>query len=148
MSELLSLGKDSTVLEIGTGSGYQTAVLAELAGHVYTVERLPELAKAARDLLTELGYANVRFVTGDGSLGYPEEAPYDAIVVTAAAPHVPEPLRTQLKPGGRMVLPITTGPHQELMLLERLADSSEDCRETKILACVFVPLIGEEGYPQ
>lgn len=148
MSELLGLDQTSRVLEIGTGSGYQTAVLAELAGNVYTVERLPELGEAARALLLKLGYTNVQFVTGDGSLGYPEEAPYDAILVTAAAPHVPRTLKTQLRPGGRMVLPITAGPNQELMLLERPDDSSGDCRETKILACVFVPLIGEEGYPQ
>ena len=158
MTELLELDQGCSVLEIGTGSGYQTAVLAELTDRVYTVERLPELTERAKALLGSLGYTNLEFVVGDGSLGYPEAAPYDAILVTAAAPRMPEALRAQLACGGRMVLPRTAGHGQELVLVERLSGSTgsdgEDAeqasglgfRETKILDCVFVPLIGEQGY--
>lgn len=159
MTELLGLSKNSRVLEIGTGSGYQTAILAELAGHVWTVERIPDLADKAGSLLSRLGYANVTVVVGDGSLGHPDEAPFDAILVTAGAPRVPPPLREQIEVGGRMVIPIEArGSAQELVLVERLAADPGDgatatteeaaYRETTILGCVFVPLVGEEGYPQ
>lgn len=143
MTELLRLAPTDHVLEIGTGSGYQTAVLAEMAALVWTVERHLELARKAEELLGSLGYDNVRVITGDGSVGYPDAAPYDAIIVTAAAPSVPPSLRGQLGPAGRMVIPVTAGYNQDLRLIERLP---ECFHESSILGCVFVPLIGEEGY--
>jgi protein-L-isoaspartate(D-aspartate) O-methyltransferase len=164
MTELLHLTKGSRVLEIGTGSGYQTAVLAELAAEVLTIERLPELTRAAANLLHRLGYYNVRVIPGDGTLGFAEEAPYDAIVVTAGAPRVPDALREQLAIDGRMVIPVAAGQACDLLLIERLDDAAESatpagsshppvdspaharCRETTILSCVFVPLIGADGY--
>lgn len=155
MTELLRLLPTDHVLEIGTGSGYQTAVLAELAERVWTVERHQELARRAEDLLRVLGYRNVTVITGDGTLGFAEGAPYDAIVVTAAAPHVPKCLRDQLRCGGRMVIPVAAGYNQDLRLIERLPEEPAEAglptpdpcfRETSILGCVFVPLIGEQGY--
>lgn len=153
MSELLAVNKDSRVLEIGTGSGYQTAVLAQLAADVWSVERIPELAEQAAGLLQAQGYKNIEVVTGDGSLGHPEAAPYDAILVTAAAPRVPPALRDQLGLGGRMVIPVEAGAaSQELLLIEKLGDveapADATYRETVVLNCVFVPLVGEEGYPR
>jgi protein-L-isoaspartate(D-aspartate) O-methyltransferase len=145
MTELLSLTSSSRVLEVGTGSGYQTAVLAELAEQVWTVERLPELARQAERLLAEQGYTNVQVVLGDGTLGLAQAAPFDAIVVTAGGPRVPAALREQLAVGGRMVIPVTAGPSQELLLVERL----DDCyRESTVLRCVFVPLVGADGYQE
>lgn len=158
MTELLSLARDSRVLEIGTGSGYQAAILAELAGEVTTVERLPDLKTRAEALLRRLGYNNVNAVVGDGTLGWSQKAPYDAIVVTAGAPRVPDELRRQLATDGRMVIPVSAGPSQTLFLVERLeqeeppqSDSDpqkqqDRYRETAILGCVFVPLIGRDGY--
>jgi protein-L-isoaspartate(D-aspartate) O-methyltransferase len=176
MSELLSLTKESRVLEVGTGSGYQAAVLAELAGEVWSIERLPELAQRAEELLRRLGYDNVRVIAGDGTVGFPEAAPYDGIVVTAAAPRVPACLREQLDVGGRMVIPVSAGYSQDLLLIERLPDtepasgspdaaptaiapdtssgvlfpssptSDRSFRQTSVLRCVFVPLIGADGY--
>jgi protein-L-isoaspartate(D-aspartate) O-methyltransferase len=145
MTELLSLTATSRVLEIGTGSGYQTAVLAELAERVWTMERLPELARLADKLLRELDYSNVHVISGDGTLGFAEAAPFDAILVTAGGPRVPDSLRDQLAIGGRMVIPVAAGRFQELLLIERL---DETYRETTVLKCVFVPLIGAEGYPE
>jgi protein-L-isoaspartate(D-aspartate) O-methyltransferase len=145
MTELLSLTSSSRVLEVGTGSGYQTAVLAELASQVWTVERLPELASQARKLLAEQGYTNVHVVSGDGTLGLAQTAPYDAIVVTAGGPRIPTALREQLAVGGRMVIPVTAGPCQELLLIERLDGSY---RESTVLRCAFVPLVGADGYQQ
>lgn len=160
MTELLSLSKNSRILEVGTGSGYQAAVLAELAGEVWTVERIPKLATSAEELLSDLGYTNIRVIASDGTTGFTQAAPYDGIIVTAAAPRVPESLRKQLAVGGRMVIPISAGYSQELTLVERLADIPAEpanaplseseaqgaFRETIILSCVFVPLIGVEGY--
>jgi protein-L-isoaspartate(D-aspartate) O-methyltransferase len=152
MTELLRLVPTDHVLEIGTGSGYQTAVLAELAKSVCTMERHLELARRAEKLLFRLGYDNIRVITGDGSLGYVDAAPYDAIIVTAAAPRVPNRLLEQLRPAGRMVIPVTAGFSQDLRLIERLPDESPllepSFRETSILGCAFVPLIGEQGYRQ
>jgi protein-L-isoaspartate(D-aspartate) O-methyltransferase len=160
MTELLSLTKSSRVLEIGTGSGYQAAVLAELAGEVLTVERIPEIARQAEDLLARLGYDIVRVIAADGTLGFAEAAPYDAILVTAAGPRVPEGLRGQLAIDGRMVIPVAGRYSQELLLVERLEDAPPaegadgwpapqgSYRETTILGCVFVPLIGAEGYKE
>jgi protein-L-isoaspartate(D-aspartate) O-methyltransferase len=160
MTELLHLAPTHRVLEVGTGSGYQAAVLATLASAVWTIERHAELAHQAEERLAQLGYTNVRVIAGDGTLGFPEAAPYDAIIVTAAAPHVPEALREQLAVGGRMVIPVAARYAEDLKLLERLPDepaAAEDSgapaapaapryRETSILGCVFVPLIGEQGY--
>jgi protein-L-isoaspartate(D-aspartate) O-methyltransferase len=145
MTELLSLDSASRVLEIGTGSGYQTAVLAELAGQIWTVERLPELADRAEKLLRELGYSNIHVISGDGTLGLMEAAPFDAILVTAGGPRVPDSLRTQLAIGGRMVIPVTAGHSYQLLLIERL---DKAYRETTVLRCAFVPLIGAEGYQE
>jgi len=152
MTELLRLTPSDRVLEIGTGSGYQAAVLAELAEEVWTIERHADLAHRAEELLLQLGYANVRVIAGDGTLGFPEAAPYDGIMVTAAAPFVPDALRAQLAVGGRMVIPVSAGFSQDLRLIERLKDGAGSpateprFRETSILPCVFVPLIGEQGY--
>ena len=128
------------VLEIGTGSGYQAAVLAEIVSTVYSVELLPALGKEAAQRLQSLGYANVEVRIGDGYQGWPEHAPFDAIVVTAAAPKVPEALVEQLKPGGRMVIPVgAAGGAQELLLLTKRADGGIERRS--VLPVRFVPLV-------
>jgi protein-L-isoaspartate(D-aspartate) O-methyltransferase len=139
MTELAAVGPDDVVLEIGTGSGYQTAILAELVGTVYTVEVVPELAGEARARLDALGYTNVRFRTGDGNAGWPEHAPYDAVVVTAAAPEVPPALRDQLVAGGRLVIPVgREAGGQDLRLIMR---TDGDFDERSVLAVAFVPLV-------
>ena len=138
MTEALDLGGGEKVLEIGTGSGYQTAVLAELAREVYTVELLPDLADRSRTLLTRLGCDNVRFRTGDGTLGWPDHAPYDAIMVTAAAAAVPAPLESQLGEAGRMILPVGGPGFQELVLVRREGGAF---RREKLLSVRFVPLV-------
>jgi protein-L-isoaspartate(D-aspartate) O-methyltransferase len=140
---LLSLDGHERVLDIGTGSGYQAAVLAELAAEVVTVERVPELAEGARAALAEAGYERVDVRIGDGSLGIPERAPFAAIAVAAAAPSVPPALYSQLEEGGRLVVPRGSRLGQELVLVERTADGP---RERASLACRFVPLLGEEGF--
>lgn len=145
MTEALELGPADRVLEIGTGSGYQCAVLAEVAGEVWSVERIPELADEAFALLAELGYANVHVRCGDGSLGWPEEAPFDAIVVTAAAPEAPPTLLAQLSPrGGRLVVPVGDRDLQRLSVVRRTPDGY---RTSRSIGCRFVPLLGEEGWP-
>ena len=121
MAQLLQLKGDEIVLEVGAGSGYAAAVLSRIAAEVYAIERLPELADAARERLAALGYANVRVRTGDGSLGWPDAAPFDAIVVTAAPPLIPPALLEQLAPGGRLVIPVGTD-EQELQVHRRTAD--------------------------
>ena len=143
MLECLALKPQDRVLEIGTGSGYQTALLAELCREVDSIERIPELAEAARARLLELGYANVQVLVADGTLGQPEQAPYDAIVVSAAAPHIPQPLADQLAQGGRMVIPVGDLRGQKLMLVER---KGRAFRTRSICGCVFVRLIGKEGW--
>ena len=147
MTEALRLRPDDRVLEIGTGSGYAAAVLAEIAAEVYSIERLEGLAKSARKRLAELGYANVSVRHGDGSLGWPEHAPYDAIVVTAGGPDVPTALLEQLAIGGRLVMPVGTDlDGQRLVRIER---TSADRYERDVLeAVVFVPLIGAQGWPE
>lgn len=139
MTEVAQPAADDRILEIGTGSGYQAAVLGELAGKVYSIEIIPELASQAKSRLAELGYDNVEVKQGDGYWGWPEHAPYDAIVVTAAAPFVPPPLKEQLKVGGKLVIPV--GPRlggQQLIVVEKQA---EDRFVTKNLIPVqFVPL--------
>jgi protein-L-isoaspartate(D-aspartate) O-methyltransferase len=145
MTELLAPDAASRVLEVGTGSGYQAAVLAELAGEVWTIERHPELADRARRILNDLGYSNVHVAVGDGSLGLPEHSPYDAIVVTAAAPHTPAPLLAQLADGGRLVVPVGDRGLQHLRLIRR---RGEEFVETDVLDCRFVPLVGRAAYPE
>ncbi|MFQ5535951.1 MAG: protein-L-isoaspartate(D-aspartate) O-methyltransferase [Gemmatimonadota bacterium] len=146
MTDALELEGDERVLEIGTGSGYQAAVLAQLARDVYTVERIPELAEHAADLLEELGIRNVHIRVGDGTLGWPEEAPFQGIIVTAAAPDVPPSLLEQLDAeGGRLVAPVGRRSLQELLRIRRDGGLME--RET-LMGCRFVPLIGEEGWPE
>ena len=143
MTDLIDPQPEQTVLEIGTGSGYQAAVLAELVGRVYTIEIIEPLARRAAEQLKTLGYANVQTRVGDGYHGWEEAAPFDAIVVTAAASHVPPPLIRQLKPGGRMVIPV--GAHflaQYLLLVEKQADGAVTTRQ--ILPVRFVPLTGGE----
>ena len=140
MTELLSLPEHARVLEIGTGSGYQSAVLGEIADEVYSIEILPELARASAKKLEELGYKNVTVREGDGYRGWPEHAPYDGIIVTAAPESVPQPLIEQLAPGGRMVIPVGTF-FQELKVFTRGADGR--ITEQSIIPVRFVPMTGE-----
>jgi protein-L-isoaspartate(D-aspartate) O-methyltransferase len=144
MTELLAPQPGQTVLEIGTGSGYQAAVLAALGCRVVSYERQPELAATARDRLEELGYGDVVEIrVGDGSLGDPGAGQYDRIIVTAAAPAIPDTLREQLADGGRMVIPVGRRDHQELLLVERRGDEWLERSDGPV---VFVPLVGAEGY--
>ncbi len=140
MTDLLDLKGGERVLEIGTGSGYQAAVLAELAVTVHTIEIVDPLGKRAAALLRELGYANVEVRIGDGYRGWPEAAPFDAIIVTAAPPAVPEALVRQLKPGGRLVLPVgATHEMQVLTVIEKRADGSLE--RSPVLPVRFVPMV-------
>jgi protein-L-isoaspartate(D-aspartate) O-methyltransferase len=142
MTEALGLRPSAKVLEIGTGSGYQTAVLAELAAEVYSIEILTGLALRARRLLEGLGYRNIRFRTGDGTLGWPEKAPFDAIIATAAPATVPEGWPAQLSPDGVLVLPVGTGPQS----LVRITRQGTAWRQESLLGVRFVPLIsGPQG---
>ncbi len=143
MSDLLRLHGDETVLEVGTGSGYQAAVLAHLAAQVHSIERHERLSKEAGQTLQALEIANIELHIGDGTLGLPQHAPYQAIVVTAAAPKVPQPLFDQLDDGGRLVLPVGPRYHQMLEVWRRRGDQL--VKET-IAAVAFVPLIGKEGW--
>ncbi len=144
MTRLLEPGRKSRVLEIGTGCGYQAAVLAEIAAGVWTVERIPALAEAAAQRLARLGYANVHVRAGDGSLGWPEEAPFDAIMVTAAAAVIPPILVDQLGPGGRMVVPVgVPGREQMLTVVKKAGDGS--VTERRCLPVAFVPLVAGDG---
>lgn len=145
MTQALSLTGTEKVLEIGTGSGYQTAVLCRLAKEVVTLERIASLQIAAKRVLSELGVENVQFRTGDGTLGCPEEAPYDRILVTAAAPRVPDPLFDQLAEGGIAVLPIGERWEQELV---RVTKESGKAKKEFLGGCRFVPLIGQYGFPE
>ncbi len=143
--EVLEVGPEDRVLEVGAGSGYQTALLAGLSANVYAVERIPELTQRARDILDELGYRNIALVTKDGTLGWSKYAPYDAILVAAAAPSVPHALVEQLAPGGRLLIPIGDRQQQRLTLVE---NTDEGTREKTVTGCVFVPLIGRFGWPE
>jgi protein-L-isoaspartate(D-aspartate) O-methyltransferase len=146
MLEAIAPAATDRVLEIGTGSGYATAVLAEIVAEVYTVERLAALAAVARRRLSDLGYGNVHVLEGDGTLGWPEHAPYDGIVVTAGGPDVPAPLLSELRVGGRLVIPIgSTLRTQELVRVTRRT-SGEYVREL-LGPVAFVPLIGAAGWP-
>jgi len=145
MIEALELKGGERVLEIGTGSGYAAAVLAKIAKQVITIECIDELADSARKLLAELGYDNIVVITGDGTKGDEENAPFDAIVVTAGGPQVPKSLRRQLKIGGRMVIPV--GPNETFQELVRITRKSEEEYIQEILCEVrFVPLVGAEGW--
>ncbi len=144
MTEALALTGSEHVLEIGTGSGYQTAILAELARDVVSLERHATLADAARQRLATLGYHHVSIVVADGSLGYPSAAPYHAILVAAAAPRVPEALSSQLADGGRLVIPIGTRAEQTLTVVRRHGERLETAGRD---GCVFVPLVGAQGWP-
>lgn len=147
MIEALAPESAHRVLEIGTGSGYAAAVLAELVSEVYTVERLETLAAAARARLASLGYRNVHVVEGDGTLGWAEQAPYDGIVVTAGGPEVPAPLLPQLRVGGHLVVPVgLTLRSQELIRVTRRA--ADDYARESLGPVAFVPLIGQAGWPQ
>lgn len=145
MSQALQITGGERVLEIGTGCGYQTAVLAELAASVYTIERLAALAASARRTLDQLGYTNVVSRVGDGSLGWPDEAPFDAILVAAGSPQVPRPLIAQLAPGGRLVFPVG---ELELQTLVRIRKEEAGLREEYLGDCRFVKLVGRYGWRQ
>jgi len=146
MTDALDLRGDERVLEVGTGSGYQAAVLARLAREVFTIERVPVLARRARWVLRALGLDNVHVFVGDGSLGLPQHAPYDAILVTAAAPSVPDELLDQLAPGGRLVAPVGGAMLQSLRLIRRSDDGELAVSDRG--GVVFVPLVGARGYSE
>lgn len=144
MTDLLEPEPDDSILEIGTGSAYQAAVLASIVKQVYSIEVIRELAVEAEKRLQRLGYSNVEIRCGDGYYGWPEHAPYDGIIVTAAAPIIPLPLITQLKPGGKLVIPVgERHAHQELKVLEKQQDGGIKSRD--VLAVAFVPLTGDYG---
>jgi len=143
MTELLRLDGHETVLEIGTGTGYQAAVLGMLARKVYTMERLEPLAKSARRRLEKLGFKNIEVTVGDGSKGFPEHAPYHGIIVTAGSPQVPQALVEQLADGGRLVIPVGTSSMQMLTIVEKHGDTISS---TEKGSCVFVPLVGKYGW--
>jgi protein-L-isoaspartate(D-aspartate) O-methyltransferase len=143
MTELLELNSSDRVLEVGTGSGYQAAVLGELTQEVHTIEVIPELAAQAAIILVELGYLNVNVHSGDGSLGWPDAAPYDGILVSAAAPYAPVPLLNQLADGARLVLPVGSRGFQNIEVWKR---NGNDFEHRVDLAVTFVPLRGEHGW--
>lgn len=145
MTEAARVQPGDKALEVGTGAGYQAAVLAYLGAKVYTVERNAALAKSARERLARLGYAGVEVIEGDGSEGYPPAAPYQVILVTAGAPHVPETLVSQLADGGRMVIPVGDLRHQTLYLITR---QDHDLSKRVLDPCQFVPLIGKHAWPE
>ena len=144
MTQLLELEPEDRVLEIGTGSGYAAAILSRIVAAVHTVERHAALARGARAVFERLGYDNIRVHEGDGSLGWPAEGPYDAIVVTAAAPEVPASLKRQLAVGGRLVIPVGSGRLQELLRIRRTGEDAYE--QEQRLSVRFVPLVGAEGW--
>lgn len=143
MTECLNLTGMERVLEIGTGSGYQTAILSELSKEIYSIERFENLAKKSQSDLTELGYTNIKIRAGDGTLGWPEEAPFDRIIVTAASPRVPLPLIEQLDENGLIILPLGSDFGQVLTLVKKVKGQLQS---TEICGCAFVPLVGKYGY--
>ena len=145
MSEALELKGEEKILEIGTGSGYQAAILAELADRVFSIERFPALAYRANQILQKLGYQNVLIRVADGSLGWPDEAPFDGIMATAGTPKIPQPLVDQLSMGGRLVLPVGDRLSQELVLVER---TPEGMRKTNLGGVRFVDLVGKWGWEE
>ncbi len=145
MTESLKLKGTEKVLEIGTGSGYQSAILAELAGRVFSIERYPELGYRANSILRKLGYKNFIIRVGDGSLGWPDDAPFDGIIVTAGTPQIPQPLIDQLAMGGRLVVPVGDRLAQDLFLIRREAEGIE---KTNLGAVRFVNLVGKWGWKE
>ncbi|MGC2111426.1 MAG: protein-L-isoaspartate(D-aspartate) O-methyltransferase [Candidatus Korobacteraceae bacterium] len=143
MIEALDLKSTDRVLEVGTGTGYEAAVLGELTAEVWTIERHAELAEKAREILARLGYTNVHVVHGDGSLGLPEHAPYEKILVAAAAPRVPDTLIAQLAEGGRLAIPVGTRFEQQVQVVQK---TDSEIRITAHDPCRFVPLVGEAGW--
>jgi protein-L-isoaspartate(D-aspartate) O-methyltransferase len=143
MTEALGLSGGEKVLEIGTGSGYQTAILAEFTPRVFSIERSPQLSRSAAATLKELGYNNVILKTGDGTLGWPEHAPYDRIVVTAGAPDLPAPLFEQLAEKGILVIPVGDRDFQSLEVVVKRGGKA---RTSRLIDCAFVPLVGREGW--
>jgi protein-L-isoaspartate(D-aspartate) O-methyltransferase len=143
MTQALELSGREKTLEIGTGSGYQTAILAELSSQVYTIERIAPLLEKAEETLSRLGYTNIRFKIFNGTEGWPEHAPYDAIIVTAGAPQVPDPLREQLAEGGRLVIPVGDRTAQELLWIKREHDTFVS---KNLGGCRFVQLLGAHGW--
>lgn len=144
MVQLLDLVKTDKVLEIGTGSAYETAILAELAGEVFSIERIDALAVKAEEVLKDLGCKNVHTKIGDGTLGWQEFAPFDKIIVTASSQDIPEPLLNQLSEGGKLTIPVGSRFTQRLLVLEK--DKEGRIFERDVCGCVFVPLIGKYGY--
>jgi len=145
MTELMELKGNEKVLEIGTGSGYQAAILAELSREVFTIERKALLAKKAEERFQALGYINVHVITGDGTLGLPEESPFDRILITAGSPGIPAPLMEQLADGGVIIAPVGIRFSQQLLIVKK---SKEGVSEQTHVPCVFVPLIGKHGWPE
>jgi len=143
MTECLALGSEDRVLEVGTGSGYQAAILAELVRDVHSIERIPALSERAARLLSQLGHTNVRLHVGDGSLGLPAHSPFDGVLVTAGAPEIPSALIDQLAVGGRLVIPIGGTYHQDLYTIRR---DRGGIHKEFVTGCVFVPLIGEQAW--
>ena len=144
MSELLELNPQSKVLEIGAGSGYQTAILAKLAGVIYAIERVSILVQEAQEKLRKFNVGNVNLICADGTLGWQAYAPFDAILVAAGSPNIPQPLLNQMKIGGRLVLPV--GENQQTQRLIRVTRNNSGFQTEDFGACVFVPLIGEHGW--
>ena len=144
--QVLEIGPEDRVLEVGAGSGYQTALLAEVAANVYAVERIPELTQRARDVLDDLGYRNIALVTKDGTTGWSKYAPFDAILVAAAAPSVPDTLVDQLSARGKLLIPVGDRQHQRLMLVRKTEDGGVE--QEAVTGCVFVPLIGRFGWAE
>jgi len=145
MTELLNLSGGEKVLEVGAGSGYQAAILADLGAKLTTIERVPELAEQARQNLSDAGY-EAKVVVGDGTLGWPEDAPYDRIVFTASVPRLPRSYEEQIAPGGLIVGPVGTREAQELMVFEKTPDG--DLRRHYHGGCVFIPMVGDQGWPE
>jgi len=146
MTEAMELKGNEKVLEVGTGSGYQTAILAELAEHVFSIDRIASLASGARRLIESLNYFNVAIRVGDGTYGWREEAPFDAIIVTAGAPSIPKTLLEQLAIGGRLVIPAGGRHSQVLIKLTRLSEDLNNVKKEDLGGCRFVDLIGEYGW--
>jgi protein-L-isoaspartate(D-aspartate) O-methyltransferase len=143
MTHALDLTGNEKILEIGTGSGYQTAILGELTKQVYSIERFESLAKEAEETLKILNYKNIKIKVGDGTLGWPEEAPFDRIIITAASPRIPLPLSDQLKENGKLILPLGGSFSQILTLIEK---KDNKLISTEICGCVFVPLVGKYAF--
>ena len=145
MTEKLGLSGSEKVLEIGTGSGYQAAVLAEIAKEVYTIERIPAIAERSQKIFDELGYKNIKVIVGDGTLGLPEKAPFGGIIVTAGSPDIPKPLVDQLSDGGKLVIPVGETFEQTLTIVTKHGSKLDVERS---IGCVFVPLVGKFGWKE